>query len=266
VFIVLLTLAGMPVFAEGDSEAAPAASVDTSDKETVVLLHGMGRSRASLWVLDMRLRQAGYITLNFPYVTHSKTVRALSDDLHAFIKDNVTTKRYHLVAHSLGNVIIRDGFHTGYPPGLGRVVMMAPPNGPADLARALKDNPIYQWFSGDSGQKLASAEFFKDLPVPDVEFGIIAGDRGQFLTFEEPNDSVVTVESTKLEGMTDWVLIHQAHSFIMNSKEAAEYCVNFLRTGSFHPAGVPTPEPEDAQQTAAMEPEGSAEPATSPTP
>ena len=36
-------------------------------KETVVLLHGMGRTRASLWVLEKRLKKAGYATLNFPY-------------------------------------------------------------------------------------------------------------------------------------------------------------------------------------------------------
>lgn len=204
------------------------------DAETVVLLHGMGRGRASLWVLDTRLRQAGFKTLNFPYVTHSKSLDTLSDSLREFVHENVAPgARYHLVAHSLGNIIIRNGFKRGFPPGLGRIVMLAPPNQPAELARALKDNPIYRWFTGDSGQQLASAEFYAGLPVPEVEFGVIAGDRGQSVTFKEPNDGVVTVDSTRLAGMKDWVLVHHAHTFIMNSRHVALLCAQFLRHGNF---------------------------------
>jgi len=38
----------------------------SSEEETVVLLHGMGRSRLSMAVLSHRFKQAGYQTLNFP--------------------------------------------------------------------------------------------------------------------------------------------------------------------------------------------------------
>ncbi|HQL94063.1 MAG TPA: alpha/beta fold hydrolase [Candidatus Hydrogenedentes bacterium] len=201
--------------------------------DTVVLLHGMGRTRASMWLLEVRLRSAGYTVLNFPYSAKATTVDALSGDLRAFIAEKVETPVYHLIGHSLGNIILRDGFKKGYPPGLGRIVMLAPPNRPAEMARAFKDNPIYRWFTGESGQQLASEAFYETLPVPPVEFGIIAGDRGQRLTFREPNDGVVTVESTKLEGMKAWALVHHAHTFIMNSRQVALLCMQFLRHGNF---------------------------------
>lgn len=203
------------------------------EKETVVLLHGMGRSRASLWILEERLQRAGYLTLNFPYSSKAESIDVLSETLRSFIKDNVTTKRYHLVGHSLGNIIVRNGFKGAYREGLTRVVMLAPPNGPAHLAKALKELGVYRWRTGDSGQKLASEAFYKELPVPSVPFGVIAGDRGQRLTFDEANDGVVAVENTKLEGMADWILLHHAHTFIMNSKDSAEQCIHFLQHGRF---------------------------------
>ena len=220
-------LAGVFAAAEGPAEKVAAGS------ETVVLLHGMGRTRASMWLMEVRLRSAGYTVLNFPYSAKATTMDLLSDNLRAFLAEKVETPVYHLIGHSLGNIVLRNGFKRGYPPGLGRIVMLAPPNRPADMARAFKDNPIYRWFTGDSGQQLASEEFYETLPVPPGEFAVIAGDRGQRLTFKEPNDGVVTVESTKLEGMKAWALVHHAHTFIMNSRQVALLCMQFLRHGNF---------------------------------
>lgn len=204
-----------------------------SERETVVLLHGMGRTRASMWFLEKRLKKAGYETLNFPYAPTFESLDGISKRLHEYLRANVRTTHYHLVGHSLGNVIVRNGFKQEYRPGLGRIVMLAPPNQPADLAKVFKDVDIYRWLTGDSGQKLSSDDFYKTLPTPTVEFGVIAGDRGQPITFNEPNDGIITVESTKLAGMKDWIALHRTHAFIMNSKDTAEYCVRFLRSGSF---------------------------------
>ncbi|MCK5862769.1 MAG: hypothetical protein KAH38_09805 [Candidatus Hydrogenedentes bacterium] len=202
-------------------------------EETVVLLHGIGRGRASLWVLDTRLQQAGYKTLNFPYVSQGVPLEKIALELCCFIKKNVETQHYHLIAHSLGNLIIRLGFRDGYPEGLVRVVMLAPPNRPTELARALRDNPIYKWFSSEDGWQFSSEDFYAQLPIPDVAFGIIAGNRGQALMLQEPNDGVITVESTKLPGMKDWVIVPHAHTFIMNSRLVSEQCISFLETSEF---------------------------------
>ena len=111
--------------------------------------------------------------------------------------------------------------------------MLTPPNHPAHLAKRLKKNLLYRWLTGESGQKLSEEEFYRDLPVPEADFGVIAGDKGQKMTFSEPNDGVVTIESTKLEGMNDFILLHHSHTFIMNCKDTFEQCKNFIETGSF---------------------------------
>ncbi len=204
-----------------------------TEEETVILLHGMGRSRASMLVMSKRFKDAGYKTLNFPYNQVSRSLDEISGQLIEFIRKKVKTPRYHLVAHSLGGIIIRDAFRKEYPPGMGRIVMLAPPNRPAELAQRFKKNFVYRLITGDSGQKLSEEEFYAALPVPTVDFGVIAGDKGQELTFSEPNDGLVTVESTKLDGMKDFLVLNHAHTFIMNCKDTFEQCKSFIEMGSF---------------------------------
>jgi hypothetical protein len=184
-------------------------------------------------LLTWRFDEAGYAAYNFPYNERTSSLDELSDELHSYVNERVKTPTYHLIGHSLGNVIIRNGFRKSYREGLKRIVMLAPPNRPARLAQALDDNPLYQWITGDSGQKLADPEFYETLPVPTVEFGVIAGSQGHTIGFDEPNDGVVLVESTKLEGMADWIVLDRIHTFIMNAEETFEYSKRFLETGSF---------------------------------
>jgi pimeloyl-ACP methyl ester carboxylesterase len=233
-------LAGMATATAGEILPAP--------KETVVLLHGMGRSRLSMLVLKSRLEKAGYAVLNFPYAPPLETLDAITRDLDLFLREKVRTDCYHLVGHSLGNIVIRNAFKHEMKPGLGRVVMLAPPNRPAYLAAELKDVDVYKWLTGDSGQKLSSEEFYRTLPVPDVAFGIIAGDRGQRFTFDEPNDGIITVESTKLDGMKDWILLHHTHTFMMNSKDTAAQCIHFLQTGAFAKPDKASPKKHSTQE------------------
>lgn len=211
----------------------PSEEIAMKKDATVVLLHGQGRTRLSMVILSKRFRSAGYQTLNFPYNQTIRSLDEISGQLVEFIGQKVKTSDYHLIGHSLGNVIIRNAFRKDYPDGLGKIVMLAPPNQPAHLAKYFKKNLIYRMFTGDSGQKLSEEKFYRDLPIPRVPFGVIAGDKGQRLTFSEPNDGVVTVESTKLEGMADWVLLHHGHTFIMNCKDTFEHCVRFIESGRF---------------------------------
>jgi len=201
--------------------------------ETVVLLHGLGRSRASLWPLARRLKAEGFAVRNFPYSPALHRFDTLTEQLHDFIVEKVRTPTYHLVGHSLGNVLIRARFQFGYPNGLGRIVMLAPPNHPAHLARRLQGCPPFHWVAGESGKLLASEEYYATLPVPHVPFGVIAGDKGQRVTFDEPNDGIVTVECTRLSGMADHLVVPCVHTFIMNSKRVARSTATFLREGRF---------------------------------
>ncbi|MBT3638063.1 MAG: hypothetical protein HN531_14085 [Opitutae bacterium] len=231
--LACILLSGCVTGSSPDSKPDEPEKASMKKDDTVVLLHGQGRTRLSMVILSKRFRSAGYQTLNFPYNQTTDSLEEISGQLHEFIRKKVKTSSYHLIGHSLGNVIIRNAFRKEYPAGLGKIVMLAPPNQPAHLAKRLKKNPVYRKFTGDSGQKLSEEEFYRDLPVPTVPFGVIAGDKGQSLTFSEPNDAVVTVASTKLNGMADWILLHHGHTFIMNCKDTFEHCQCFIERGSF---------------------------------
>lgn len=194
---------------------------------TVFLLHGMGRTRLSMLVLALHLHRAGYRPVAFPYNQATQTL----DEATASLLDWTARKgggAYDMVGHSLGGVIIRNGFKTGYPPGLGRVVLLAPPNSPAGLARRLRGFPPYRWLTGDCGQKLADPRFYAGLPVPGVEFAVIAGSRGTRLLSDEPNDGILPVETTRLAGMREFSVVRHSHTFLMNAADTAALVVAFL--------------------------------------
>jgi hypothetical protein len=184
-------------------------------------------------LLGHRLRRRGYEVHLFGYSPRRQSLDDLSFALRRFIERRVESPTYHLIGHSLGNIIVRHGFREGYREGLGRIVMLAPPNRPAVVASRLRENRLYRWWTGDSGQKVGDVEFYRTLPVPGVEFAVIAGDRGPRIVFEGPNDGVLLVESTRLDGMKEWKVLHHTHTLIMMAKDTAELCARFLESGSF---------------------------------
>jgi hypothetical protein len=171
--------------------------------------------------------------VSFGYSVATSGLEEITGKFLRTIEAEVKCSTYHLVGHSLGNVIIRNGFKTGYPSGLGRIVMLAPPNQPAELARVLRENKIYKVLTGDAGQKLGDERFYESLPVPDVPFGIIAGDAAHTGLFKVPSDGVITVESTKLNGMADWAVVHHTHTFLMDGSDTFERVRSFLQAGRF---------------------------------
>ncbi len=127
------------------------------------------------------------------------------------------------IGHSLGKVIVRNEFREGFRPGTRPDRDALPHARLAQLASALRQNRLFQLWTGDSGQKLADPEFFRTLPVPPVEFGVIVGDRGHRIGVDEPNDGAVSVEGAKLEGMSDFVVLHHTHTLIMMRRTPRSY-------------------------------------------
>ena len=77
----------------------------------------------------------------------------------------------------------------------------------------------------------------RSLPK-DRETGVISGTRalgfGQIAGRpDEPNDGSVTVEETRLEGLTDRVELNVAHSEMLVSNEVVEQVEHFLLYGFF---------------------------------
>ena len=208
--------------------------------ENVVLLHGLGRSSANMLILKWRLQARGYEVCNVGYETRVDSIEAASDGVFASLTDCFDTQQpTHFVTHSLGGLVLRSLLDRHAVDRTGRAVMLAPPNRGSEIADWVRSFPISGGLMGRLAGQLGTRpeDIPRDLPVPSIAFGVIAGDRwinpvGPWL-LPSPHDGTVSVASTRLDGMLDHLVVPHTHTFIMNSAEVADQVDAFLRTGRF---------------------------------
>ena len=221
-----------------------AALMPTSSGETrsiVVLLHGLARTANSLLLLEWRLRKIGFDVVNLTYPSRELTIEELADQVlpEAF---NLTQKHdtLHIVSHSMGGILLRHyaTWHS-LPKNLSRTVMLAPPNHGTVLVDQLRDMPQFSLWNGKAGAQLGTGDdsIIHSLAPLSFECGVIAGNLSVNPLFnqllDEENDGKVSVESTKVDGMRDHIVLPASHTFIMNNPLVFDQIVHFLEHGRF---------------------------------
>ncbi len=195
----------------------------------VVVLHGLGRSSTSMWLLANRLQQAGFEVHNLDYRSTVATINQLVEMLDNYVEACCLSggKPLHFVTHSLGGILVRAYIAQKRPHNLGRVVMLSPPNQGSQLVDELRDNPLFQWATGPAGLDLGTepSNLPNRLGPGDFEVGIITGSRSlnpltSWLVTGK-DDGTVSVENVQLEGMADFLVVPNTHTFIMNSSQVA---------------------------------------------
>ncbi len=213
----------------------------------VILLHGLGRSTWSMKGLEWVLEKQNYRVINVAYPSTRLSVQdAANRWLGEILSERITdhTVKIHFVTHSLGGIVLRQYLSNHQIENLGRVVMLAPPNQGSELADRLKGNWFYRFLTGPSGQQLGTdaSSLPKQLGPASFELGIIAGDRSLNPLFSAwipgPDDGKVSVRSTKMEGMRDFLVVHHSHTWMSWSKVVNRAVVEFLNTGSFRPTAT----------------------------
>lgn len=150
-------------------------------QEGVLLLHGHGRLGASMALLARAARRARYATLapSYPYRRSlGEIVAWLAPRVAAF--EGEFAGPLHIVTHSLGGLVARALIAAHRPQRLGRVVMLAPPNGGSELADLLIRMRLDRIALGAAGAHLRTGRAMADevaLGQVDYPLGIIAGDR-----------------------------------------------------------------------------------------
>ncbi len=211
--------------------------------ECVVLLHGLARTASSMHRMERELAAAGYTTANIDYPSREYTVEALADLAVPAGIDDCRTRdgvdTIHFVTHSLGGILVRQYLSEHDVPELGRVVMLGPPNQGSAAVDQLEDLPGFDWLNGPAGRQLGKGPDSVPLKLgpADFEVGVIAGNRTidpiTSAVLDNPDDGRVSVEDTKLEGMTDFVVVEHSHAFMMRMDRTIELTKAFLANGRF---------------------------------
>ncbi len=217
-------------------------SICDAGNDCIVLLHGLARTEKSLSRLEEHLKKEGFCVVNFPYPSREKTIEELSAQTIPRVYEacrKLSTGKIHFVTHSMGGILVRHYLEKKHIPNLGRVVMLSPPNHGSEVVDKLKNFRFFKWLNGPAGGQLGTdaGSIPNQLGQPYYETGIITGDRSinLFLSLLIPgkNDGKVSIESAKLEGMKDFLVVHKSHPFIMNDEKVFRQIVSFIKKGKF---------------------------------
>lgn len=212
-------------------------------RECVVLLHGLNRSWRAMRPMAAALQTAGFTTANVDYPSQAGPVEeiaplAVGEGLRQCRATGA--QRIHFVTHSIGGILLR--FENEREPiaGLGRVVMLGPPNQGSEIVDKTRNWPGAQTISGAAGMQLGTSgadSIPSRLGPVDFELGVIAGTGTiNVLTsamLPDPDDGKVSVAATRVDGMDDFLVVGNSHRYITSSGIVRRNVVSFLRNGHF---------------------------------
>jgi triacylglycerol lipase len=213
--------------------------------DTVVLIHGLGRSPLAMARVAYDLRKEGYVVRNLAYPSQRADIRILAEATLGLVFAEAANRpgsRIHIVTHSLGGILVRQYLYDhGTPDSLGRIVMLAPPNSGSEIVDLFRHWSLYRRINGPAGLQLGT----DDYSVPNrlgaspsgVEVGIIAGDVSLNPLFSSlikgPDDGKVSVARTHLAGESAHLTVPYSHTWLMWRRPVLAEIRNFLRTGQF---------------------------------
>jgi len=212
------------------------------NKECVVLLHGWGRSDKSMLVISLALQHVGYEVVNINYPSNDKNISELSE---LAVGDGIAqcealgATKIHFVAYSLGGILVRHYFKDRSLDKLGRVVMLGTPNKGTEIIDHYRKLYLFRQLAGPAGLALgtSSADIPNTLGGVTFELGVIAGSKSinPFLSLLLPgdDDGKVSVDSTKVEGMKDFIMLPTTHPTMIMSPRVIKQVLYFLENGSF---------------------------------
>lgn len=150
-----------------------------------------------------------------------------------------TLKKYILSPTHWGGILVRLFLKENKRDDIGRVVMLGPPNQGSEVVDHLKNMAGFKLLNGPAGMQLGTGptDIPKSLGPVNFELGVIAGTRSMNLILStllpDPDDGKVSVQSTKVEGMKDFIALPTTHPLMMNNDEVIQQTLFFLKNGKF---------------------------------
>lgn len=101
---------------------------------------------------------------------------------------------------------------------------------------------MFKRFIAPAGRELGTDtdSLPRKLGRADFDLGVIAGSKSynpiNSLILDGPDDGTVTVESTRMPGLVDFIVLPCSHNSIIRNKTAIGQVIYFLRHGAFQRA------------------------------
>jgi hypothetical protein len=204
----------------------------------VVYVHGLWLGGQESIMLRRRLAtalKAGTHAFSYPSMSSNVTDNALA--LRRFLV-TIPAGTLHLVAHSLGGLVVLRMFELGVQLPPGRIVLLGSPVQGSRSAERLVRLPFGRRLLGrTAGETLLGSPARLWNGARDL--GVIAGDMpvgiGRLLgPMRARNDGTVLVEETVLPGARQSLVMKVSHSRMPFSAVVARQIAGFLQDGRFH--------------------------------
>lgn len=184
--------------------------------------------------LCRRLRAKGYRVWNWGYRSLWQTIEQHAEAFRVALEEcdeDPQVDRLHVVAHSMGSIVLRVALQKYQPQKLKRIVMLCPPNRGSHAAARF--SPWMGWLSTTlteiSDHPHSYVNRLNESVDPRYEMGVIRAAR----------DFVVPHESTELGGVREYIQLPGMHSSVVIRAGTAEAVHRFLQQGSFQKTDPP---------------------------
>ncbi|MDX1917369.1 MAG: hypothetical protein SFT68_05245 [Rickettsiaceae bacterium] len=213
--------------------------------ECVVLVHGFGKGRFSMGRFNSYFIEHGYKTIPVNYASRAYDIKYLAEYevLPQIEEESSVCSKIHFVGFSMGGVITRYILAFHRPDNLGRVVFIGSPHAGTELVDYFGQ---YKWISnllGPAAMDLHSqSQFLNSVPnYVDYTAGVISGNfslspLGWVVFSAKESDGTVSVESSKIEGMSDHLILKTSHTRLPYSPRVLEETLYFISKGEFRKA------------------------------
>ena len=207
----------------------------------VILTHGLWVPGFAMKPLAARLEGAGFRCHTFSYMGTAQPPEAHTERLARFARDIGPA---HFVGHSMGGLLMLEALVRHPDTEVGRVVLLGTSAKGNFAGRRLARHALGRWMLGaseplwrerhpGSGREGRISRWSRP-----ERLGVIAGTRpiglGRLLgRLAGPNDGVVTVEETTVEGMGERITLPVGHSQMIISARVAQNVALFLAEGRF---------------------------------
>lgn len=211
--------------------------------DTVVLIHGLGRSRYSMGVIWAWLRWCGYRVASVGYPSRSVSItEAVNDHLEPHLKGLQIEQgaRVHFVTHSLGGIVFRAWAaqrDATFP--LGRTVMLVPPNQGSEIIDMLQPLEWPRWVLGPVMNELGTTAGStpKSLGSLPQGTGVLMGNKPMLPLFDHllgpEHDGIVTTQGGWVESLSDFTVLPVNHFTVLFRPCVLRAVRSYLKQGRF---------------------------------